>query len=599
MEAIYNELFKLLNDSHIEKLLKIIILTSDMCENDKKMIELLIQNDKNMNFKRVKYIFMLELIANFGFFADRVNDRQVFKIVTSVITIYNKKYTAEIYREIEKQTILNLEKFCFQKFNSNTASIILKNTEKNKNIDNSLIQNIYLDSYNNILIIFELYTIVVQKTFNFITELALLILTPVFFERRHGLIRNILNIFLSIGHIVFEFFYIFKDSSTNNNEDDDNDISTCESEVKNNIIGLFRNLTIIIEKDTLKQELNNTLHNINTLLRNNNFRKKYESTNTSKNGIKLFTKYKIIETLMSTIINDAYIFNLSSISEGAMISLGDKLIELNKKLPLTREFVNILHEDSYHTRKTILWNNTSRNIFTLENVTIEYEEFGGIFNTVLENVYLNFEIEKSHLIYGNSGSGKTTLSNALMQRIKLKSGSIYFFGLNYTYFSIRNYLSYLTSESAIFPKSLYYNIVYGFNKNTLLEKKNEIIEKIIEYMKLFDLEQFIQNIKTKKAINLSKGQTQRVAIIRLFINIIFNGIKILFLDEFTSNIDNAMEITIFTELKNLQKTYRFTLFYISHNLYNKKYADYIYEINNTTRTISKKTNTDYECIDDK
>ena len=121
--------------------------------------------------------------------------------------------------------------------------------------------------------------------------------------------------------------------------------------------------------------------------------------------------------------------------------------------------------------------------------------------------------------------------------------------------------------------------------------------KIIEYMNLFGLEKFIPNIKMKNANNLSKGQTQRVVIIRLFIHVIFSGRKILFLDEFTSNIDNNMEKIIFTELRNLQKTYLFTSFYISHNLYNKKYADYIYEINNTTRSISKKTNTEYECDD--
>ena len=87
---------------------------------------------------------------------------------------------------------------------------------------------------------------------------------------------------------------------------------------------------------------------------------------------------------------------------------------------------------------------------------------------------------------------------------------------------------------------------------------------------------------------------QRVAILRLFIHIIFNDRRILFLDEFTSNIDNDMEKTIFTELKNLQKIYPFTLFYISHNLYNKKYSDYIYEINANAHSISKKITAEYE-----
>ena len=60
MEKIYDQFFKLLNNSHIENLLKLFLITSDMCENDKKMIELLIQNDKEFDFKRIKYLFLLE-----------------------------------------------------------------------------------------------------------------------------------------------------------------------------------------------------------------------------------------------------------------------------------------------------------------------------------------------------------------------------------------------------------------------------------------------------------------------------------------------------------------------------------------------------------
>jgi hypothetical protein len=55
-----------------------------------------------------------------------------------------------------------------------------------------------------------------------------------------------------------------------------------------------------------------------------------------------------------------------------------------------------------------------------------------------------------------------------------------------------------------------------------------------------------------------------------------------------------MEKIIFTELRNLQKIYPFTLFYISHNLYNKKYSDYIYEITTDKRSINKKVTAEYE-----
>jgi ABC-type multidrug transport system fused ATPase/permease subunit len=597
METIYEQFFKILNNSYIEKLLEIILITDDISESDRKMIEILIQNDKNMNFKRIKYMFILEFISNFGFFADRVNDRQVFKILTSVITIYNRKYVSEVYRNIEKEVIIKLEKTCFKSFNTKTTGVIFKNIEKNKNMDDSIVQNIYLESYNNILIIYETYTIIIQKLFNFITELILLTLTPFFFDQRHGIIRSTFNIFFAIGYVVSEFFYIFKDFE-NELDDDTKDITSNEFEVKNNILNLFRNINIIIENNTIKEELSLTLNNIMKLLKNDDFRQRYEFNRTKKGNIKRMAKYKIIETFASILINDAYLFNLTAASETAMIELGENLAQLQKKLPLVRSFINILHAKPYYTQETVLWTYTSENIFTLENVTIEYEENDKIIHIILENVDLNFEVEKSHFIYGNSGCGKTTLLNAIMKKIKIKNGSIHFFGLDYTYFSIRKYLSYVTSESALFSKSLYYNITYGLNKKIVLENKNEIMTKITEYMKLFGLEKFISNIQTKNALKLSKGQTQRIVIIRLFIHVIFGGRKILFLDEFTSNIDNDMEKIIFTELRNLQKIHLFTSFYISHNLYNKKYSDYIYEIKTNTRSIIKKINTEYECDDE-
>ena len=598
MENIYNPLLKLINNSYIEKLLELTIISNDMCESDKKMIELLIQNDKNMNFKRIKYLFIFEFITNFGFFADRVNDRKIFKLVTSVVTIYNKKYLSEVYRDVETRTIINLEKTFFKNFNDKTTSVVLKKIEKNKNMD-STIQNIYLESYNNILVIFEKYTLVIRGLFNFISELVLLLLTPFFFDQRHGVIRSTFNVFFAIGYVISEFFYIFKDIEKEE-IDDDADITSDEFEIKNNILNLFQNINTIIENNTIKEELSLTLNNIMKLLKNNDFRKRYEFNRTKERNITKIAKYKVIETFASILINDAYLFNLTAASETSMIEVGEYLAELQKKLPIVRPFINILDTKPYYTQESILWTSTnaSENIFTLENIAIEYQENENITHIILENVDLNFEVEKSHFIYGNSGCGKTTLLNALMKRIKIKNGSIRFFGLDYTYFSIRKYLSYLTSESAIFPKSLYYNITYGLNKKIVLENKNEIMTRIIEYMKLFELEKFTSNIQTKNAIKLSKGQTQRVVIIRLFIQVIFGGRKILFLDEFTSNIDNEMEKIIFKELRNLQKTHLFTSFYISHNLYNKKYADYIYEINSNTRSISKKSNTDYDCGDD-
>lgn len=592
MDCVCEEIFKLLDDSHIENLLKLILINDDMCENDKKMIEILIQNDKKFHFKRVKYLFLVELTTNFGYFGDRVNDRILFKVSTALFTILKRNILSKLYRDNEKIVIINLEKTCFEIFNKNIISVIFENIEKNNNSD-AFIQNVYLESYNNILMIFENYTIVIQKLFDFITELMILLLTPFFFDQRHGVVRSTFNVFFAIGYMISEFFYIFKEME----EENDNDDEVTNSDylkTKNDIINVFQNINIIIENNTVKKELSVTLNNIMKLLKSDNFRKRYELNRTKNDFVKKLDKYKIIETLASLIINDAYLFNLTAASEVAMVELGDQLIQLNKKLPMVRDFINILlDEKSYCTAETISWI-PSENIFSLENVTIEYKE-NNITNIVLENINLNFETNKLHYINGDSGSGKTSLLNALMKRMKTKNGSIKFIGLDYNYFNIRPYLSYVTSESALFSRSVYYNITYGLNKKIVSEQNNEIMTKIIEYMNLFGLEILIPNIRIKNATKLSKGQKQRVAILRLFIQIIFDDRRILFLDEFTSNVDKATERTIFTELKNLQKIHPFTVIYTSHNVYNRKYSDYIYEIDSDKRSINKKVTTENEC----
>jgi len=59
------------------------------------------------------------------------------------------------------------------------------------------------------------------------------------------------------------------------------------------------------------------------------------------------------------------------------------------------------------------------------------------------------------------------------------------------------------------------------------------------------------------------------------------------LDEFTSNIDNVFEEKIFKEFLNLQKKYDFTMFYVSHNLYNMKYSHFNYQFNVNDFSITK------------
>jgi len=594
----FEKLFiSVLDDSSMEHLLKLFLIKDNMCENDKKMIEILIENEKQMHFIKLKYLLMLQFIKNFGYFIDKINDNTILKVSTAGLTIYFRDKISKKYRYYEKKIIINLEKTCLKKFNKHTKNVMLKNIETNDD-RNLFIKNIYLDSYNNILTVYEIYNKLLQYLFDFISQLMIISLRPFFFEKRHGVVRTIAStIYVTVYNIFLIHFFTTPEYKKKNGK-------TKEYKLKEDMMSLFQNINIIIEKNTLKTELLNILNYVLKISKNNNndFLEKYKHTVSSDNHIKKMRKYKIFETITSIILNDAYFLLLMDGLENTCLDIACYYEKIIINLQGTHDFIDVLNEKPYQVAKTIPWNNNENNensntdteyIFVLQNVTLEYEGKDGTNNKVLENINLNIELGKSHFFYGNSGCGKTTLLNALMKRVKITNGEIKFLDIynEYTYFSIRKYLTYITSESALFSKDLYYNITYGLDEKILKEKQKEkeVTKTIIKYMTLFGLDKFIPTMKTKNATKLSKGQTQRVAIIRLFIDIVFNDTRILFLDEFTSNIDNKMEKIIYTELITLQKNpkYNFTIFYVSHNLYNMMYSDYNYEIDTERHSIEQ------------
>jgi ABC-type bacteriocin/lantibiotic exporter with double-glycine peptidase domain len=390
------------------------------------------------------------------------------------------------------------------------------------------------------------------------------------------------------------YFILFQKKPTNKiNSKYKNKITSITEQV----ITFFNNINIIVEKDKMKEELSNLFNSITKAVSDKDFISSYQMAKINKNRLAVMNKGKILETIVSLIVNDSYLFILTSSVKGAMIKLSENVYIFKRKLKVSNEIIDILTLHSYRISNPIFWNHQDKPyeyLFVLENVSVEYKE-NEKYTPVFTNVNLSFEINSIHFIYGNSGSGKTTLVNTLMKKVKTKNGSIKFLNEydNYTYFSIRKYLTYLTSESILFSKSIYYNIIFGMNKNVLKERNDDIYKEIIKYMGIFNMNNFISDIDSKNSIKLSKGQTQRIAIIRLFINIIFDNVKILFLDEFTSNIDNNMEKTIFNELLQLHSRFPLTIFFISHNIYNMKYSDFNYKFNVDERSISKRvTNKD-------
>lgn len=579
----------LIDDSFIEKLLTKALIDGNANEKDKQMIKILIENDKKLNFRLFRYNFILTFLIELAYIVDNTEDKILLKILSTASINTIRPILAKKCKKYEKEAMSSLEKNVLTKFNKNIKNVIHKDIEEYEydHHDNTL-KNIYLDTFHTTLSIFEIYRSTSGAIIAFFVNILILVFFyPLLFKLKYSFLQNIFNIGFVVIYqtVVVRIFQHFTTANKNNR-------NTEENKLKNMIYSIFQNINIIIESDSLTDELKKITNYVEKISSNDEVLNKYAYINFTPDYVKSMKYYKILETVTSIIVNDSLILFFTDNLKSKVVAFVEKKKELYKRLTLGHNIIKILNVNDYQISKTIAWSNETNQfpyIFVLEDVSISYKNKYGTTTKILDSINLNFELGKSHFLYGNSGCGKTTLLNALIKKVKIESGSIKFLNTydTYTYFSIRNYLTYLTSESVLFSKSVYYNIIYGIDDKTLTENDEEIMEAINKYITLFGLEKYLPTLKKTNTTILSKGETQRVAIIRLIIGIIFNDTRILLLDEFTSNIDNVMEENIYTEIRKLQETYHFTMFYVSHNLYNMKYSDFKYEIDTNNHSIDR------------
>ena len=207
---------------------------------------------------------------------------------------------------------------------------------------------------------------------------------------------------------------------------------------------------------------------------------------------------------------------------------------------------------------------------TLKDISFAYKE-----KQVLTGINLEIKEKSKVAFVGETGSGKSTIIKLIAGLISPQTGTILIDGKDLNKIKLDSYyehISYLSQDSPIFDGTLKENIVFD---------KDVSDEKIIEVLRLVELEKFYSKLKNglqtelgERGILISGGERQRIALARLF----FDDSKIIILDEATSAMDNIKEEKVMNALtKYLQNK---TFIIIAHRLNTIRNVDKIFVLRN-------------------
>ncbi len=188
----------------------------------------------------------------------------------------------------------------------------------------------------------------------------------------------------------------------------------------------------------------------------------------------------------------------------------------------------------------------------IENLTKMYDG-----RTVLNGISFCVKDGEFLSILGPSGCGKTTLLKILIGIEKATSGKIYKVGKDITNTDpSKRGMGIVFQNYCLFPNmTVLQNVEYALNIQIKDKKKAEKLS--LEMLELVKMEEH----KNKYPHELSGGQQQRVAIAR---TLVLKPDIILF-DEPMSALDADNRLTLRKEIKNIQKRFKTTMIYITHD----------------------------------
>ncbi len=220
----------------------------------------------------------------------------------------------------------------------------------------------------------------------------------------------------------------------------------------------------------------------------------------------------------------------------------------------------------------------------INNLKVHFPIRGGFFNTIKEYTYavddISFFIEegKTYGLIGESGSGKTTIGKAIVGLEAPTGGEILYNGQLVNTRRLRKKVEYNRDVQMIFqdvlssldPKKRIRDIIAEPLRNYVKLSEKEELEKVLELLSIVGMP---PDALYRYPHEFSGGQRQRIGIARA----VSLNPKLIVADEPVSALDLSVQAQILNFLKEIQKDFKLSYLFISHDLGVVKHmCDYIY-----------------------
>ena len=217
-----------------------------------------------------------------------------------------------------------------------------------------------------------------------------------------------------------------------------------------------------------------------------------------------------------------------------------------------------------------------KNIIEINSCRFRYD--------TLEKDVVNIESlsikEGEHVFFkGKSGSGKSTFLNLLSGVLRADSGEIKIFSQNITKLSESQIDKFRADNYGIIFQEFNLLPYLSVRENISLacefsqQKKENILDIDTEIEKLCQSLEISEILLDKKAMNLSVGEQQRVAVARALLG----DSKLIIADEPTSALDSDSKDRFMQLLFERVKSQNSTLLFVSHDNSLSSYFDRVYD----------------------